>query len=81
MLWFGNDSTNVGEDFKFCISWMPRNAHNANIFNLDFGHEKFSLTFLAPLLKEVHLLYEPSLLRYFLQPPFCFKAQIFQVPL
>ena len=54
MLWLGHDSTMVEENFEFCIFWMPRNAHNVNIFNFEFGHEKFTLTFSAPsLLKEV----------------------------
>ena len=42
---------------------MPRNAHNVNIFNFEFGHEKFTLTFPAPPLKEV------PLLRFFSSPP------------
>ena len=70
MLWLEDDSTMVGENFEFCISLMLRNAHNANIFNLEFYREKFTLTFLVPpLLKEVPLLYEPPLLRFFSSPP------------
>ena len=59
---------------------MPKNTHNANIFNLEFGHEKFTLTFPAPLLKEVTLLYEHPPLNVFLTPQPCFRDQIFQSP-
>ena len=45
MLWFGHDCIMGGEQFEFCVSWMPKNAHKTNIFNLEFGHEKFTLTF------------------------------------
>ena len=39
------------KNFEFCISRMPNIARNANISNLEFGHENFTLTFPAPLLK------------------------------
>ena len=44
VLWFGIDSTMVGENFEFYISLAPRNAHSTNIFTLHFGHEKYTLS-------------------------------------
>ena len=50
---------------------MPKNGNNANIFNLEFGHENFTLTVPPSLLKEVPpFVLSPSLLRFFSSPPF-----------
>ena len=59
MLSFGHNSTMVGEKFEFCISRMPKNACNNNIFKLEFGLENFTLTFPVPPFKSVPLLYDP----------------------
>ena len=54
---------------------MPKNGNNANIFNLEFGHENFTLTVPAPLLKEVpHFVLFPAL------PPLLFQSQNFPAP-
>ena len=58
ILCFGHDSIMVGENFAFCISWMPSNTHSAIIDTFEFCHEKFTLPYPAPLLKEVPLLLE-----------------------
>ena len=39
------------EKIEIYISLMPKIAHSDNIFTPDFGHEKFSLNFPAPLFK------------------------------
>ena len=81
MLWFRHNATIIGENFEFCISLMPKNPHNANIFYLDFGHENFTLTFPAPPFKRsTPFCIEPPLLRIFFQSPFRFRAKIFQPP-
>ena len=82
MLWFGHNSTVVGENFEFCFSWMLKNTNNANISNLEFGHENFNLTFQALLLKEVHLLYwVPPFKKFFLAPPFVSEPKFSSPPL
>ena len=65
----------VGKNFEFRISWMPKNAHNANIFNLDFGHENFTLTFPAPPFKRVTPFCIEPPFKNFLQPKFSFKKK------
>ena len=46
------------------------------LFNLEFGHENFALTFPAPLLNEVPpFVWNLFLLRIFFQPPLLFHSQ------
>ena len=57
---------------------MPKNTHNANIFNLEFGHENLTLTF--PFKRGTPFCIEPPLLRIFFQPPLLFQSQNFPAP-
>ena len=68
MLWFGYDSTKVGEKLELCFSWMPKIAYSDNIFTLEFAHETFSSTFTA-------FYKSRPLLRCFFCPPLVFQSQ------
>ena len=59
------------EKIEIYISLMPKIAHSDNIFTPDFGHEKFSLTFPAPLFKSGTL--------FVWAPPFKIFSQHFRV--
>ena len=56
---------------------MPKMVHNVNILNLEFGHKNFTLTYEAPLLKEVPPFAWTPLLRIFFQPPLLSQSQNF----
>ena len=81
MLWFGHNSTMIGEKFEFCISRRPINSHNANFFNLEFGHEHFTLTFPAsPFKRGAPFVLSLPLLRIFFPPtPFVSEPKFFSL--
>ena len=87
MLWFGHSSTMVGENFEFCVSWMLKNTHNANIFNLKFGYENFTLTFPAtPFKRGNPFVFSPPFKNFFpapsgpLRPPFVTEPKFSSPP-
>ena len=70
-----------GKILNFASLECIKNGNNANIFNLEFGHENFTLT--NPLLKEVPpFVLSPLLFKnFFPAPPFVSQPKFSSPPL